>query len=404
MGARAGSPLELDKSPFARIPAPCVYFGACGGCSLQDLAYQDQLTLKHHRLTRALSAIAGMPSFMLAGLDDPWRYRNKAEFTFGQSDGRLVLGYHAARSYWRIVDLDDCLLLPPSAMRATRRLAALSADSGLPPYHPRTHQGFFRYLLVRASRHTGRVMLCLMTAPGPREPVERIAEAMRADEAVASFYWGVTGRLADIAVPERLELLWGEAHLEEQVGPFRVLLHPLSFLQPSLVQAERMYARMSEAAADFSDGIGWDLYCGLGLAGFYLAGRVRTVYAIDSEPHHLELAEANAARNGLRNVQFKTGKVESLLMDRRFWLQEARPDVVVVDPPRAGLHAAALASLLGARPRRIVYVSCNVQSLVRDLGGLLTGFPRYRVAAAEAYDMFPQTNHVEMLLVLDRQG
>ena len=402
MGARAGSLLEDEKSPFARVPAPCAYFGSCGGCSLQDLAYQDQLTLKHRRLTRALSPIAGMPPFTLAGLDDPWRYRNKAEFTFGLSEGRLVLGYHAARSYWRVVDLDDCLLLPAAAMRAVRRAAALAVESGLPPYHPRSHHGFFRYLLVRASRRTGRILLCLMTAPGAREPVERMAEAMRQDEAVAGFYWGVTGRLADVAVPETLELLWGQTHLEEQVGPFRMLLHPLSFLQPSLAQAERLYARMREAVADLSAGVGWDLYCGLGLAGFYLAGRMRTVHAIDSEAHHLDLAAANAARNGLTNIEFRTGKVESLLMDRRFWLQEARPDVVVVDPPRAGLHAAALASLLAARPRRIVYVSCNVQSLVRDLGGLLTGFPRYRIAAAEAYDMFPQTNHAEMLLVLER--
>ena len=402
MGVRSGSSLEIDKSPFPPIQARCGYFGSCGGCSLQDLAYPDQLKLKHRRLTRALSPVAGMPPFTLAGLDDPWRYRNKAEFTFGSDGGRLVLGYHAARSYWRVVDLDDCLLLPQAAMRAVRRVAALAADSGLPPYHPRTHQGFFRYLLVRASRHTGRVLLCLMTAPGAREPVERMAEAMRQDNAVASFYWGVTGRLADIAVPETLELLWGQAHLEEQVGPFRVLLHPLSFLQPSLAQAERMYARMGEAVGDLPAGVGWDLYCGLGLAGFYLAQRVRTVYAIDSEPHHLELAAVNAARNGLTNLEFKTGKVESLLMDRRFWLQEARPDVVVVDPPRAGLHAAALASVLAARPKRMVYVSCNVESLVRDLGALLTGFPRYRIAAADAYDMFPQTNHAEMLLILER--
>lgn len=396
--------LEQEKAPFGRIAAPCPVFGTCGGCSLQDCVYEDQLVLKRQRLIRAFASVDGMPAWELIGLEEPWRYRNKAEFTFGSADGTLTLGYHAARSYWRIVDLADCLLMPEGAMRAARLVLALAADTGLPAYHPRTHQGFFRYLLVRASRASGRLLLCLMTAPGPRESVERIAEAIRIQEpAVASCYWGVTARLADIAVPETLTLLWGEELLEERVGPFTVRLHPLSFLQTSLVQAERMYDRFCEAVEGFSDGIGWDLYCGIGLAGFYLARHVRKVYGVDSEPHHLKLASANASRNGVSNIEFQVGKVEHLLMDRRFWLQEAKPDVVVVDPPRAGLHPQALSSLLAARPRRIVYCSCNAQSLVRDLAVLLKSFPRYRILSAQAYDMFPQTNHVETLVVLERQ-
>jgi 23S rRNA (uracil1939-C5)-methyltransferase len=397
--------LREEKMPYARVGPPCPVFGACGGCSLQDLAYEDQLALKRQRLIRAFASLDGMPAWELIGLEEPWRYRNKAEFTFGSANGALTLGYHMARSYWRIVDLEDCLLMPEAAMRAARRVLALAAETGLPAYHPRTHQGFFRYLLVRVSRSTGRLLLCLMTAPGPRETIERIAGQLQAQEpAVASCYWGVTARLADIAVPETLTRLWGEELLEEQVGPFTVRLHPLSFLQPSLVQAERMYGRLREAVEGFSAGVGWDLYCGIGLAGFYLAGRMRKVYGVDSEPHHLALAAANAARNSVSNIEFKIGKVESLLMDRRFWLQEAKPDVVVVDPPRAGLHPQALSSLLAARPRRVISFSCNVQSLVRDLAVLLKSFPRYRLISAQAYDMFPQTNHVETLVVLERQG
>jgi len=395
--------LEQEKTPYARVSPPCPVFGTCGGCSLQDLAYEDQLALKRQRLARAFASLSGMPAWDLIGLEPPWRYRNKAEFTFGSADGTLTLGYHAARSFWRIVDLDDCLLMPEAAMRAARLVRSLAVDTGLSAYHPRTHEGFFRYLLVRASRATGRLLLCLMTAPGPRESVERMADAIRLQEpAVASCYWGVTARLADIAVPETLTRLWGEELFEERVGPFTVQLHPLSFLQPSLVQAERMYGRLGEAVEGFSDGIGWDLYCGIGLAGFYLAGKLRKVYGVDSEPHHLKLAEANAVRNGIANIEFKAGKVECLLMDRRFWLQEAKPDVAVVDPPRAGLHPQALSSLLAARPRRVVYISCNVQSLVRDLGVLLKSFPRYVLISAQAYDMFPQTNHVETLVVLER--
>ena len=126
------------------------------------------------------------------------------------------------------------------------------------------------------------------------------------------------------------------------------------------------------------------------------------VYGIDSEPHHLQLAAENAARNGLRNVEVRTGRVEEVLKDRRFWLQEAKPDVIVVDPPRAGLHPGALVSVLAARPQRIAYLSCNVSTLVRDLAALCARFPRYQLATVESFDMFPQTNHVEVLTVLER--
>ena len=134
----------------------------------------------------------------------------------------------------------------------------------------------------------------------------------------------------------------------------------------------------------------------------YLSTRARTVYAIDSEPHHVQRAAENAALNGLRNIEMRAGRVEDVLRDRRFWLQDAKPDAIVVDPPRAGLHPGALASMLSARPRRIAYLSCNVSTLVRDLAALCAGFPRYRLATVESFDMFPQTNHVEVLTVLER--
>lgn len=400
------SVLVQEKASYAKVEPPCVYFGTCGGCALQDLAYPDQLALKQARLSQALAGVEGFALPMdVEGLEDPWRYRNKAELTFGGSGGALTLGYHAAGSYWNIVDLHDCLLLPEPAARMLEDVRRLATDTGLPAYHPRTHQGVFRYLLVRSSHATGKVLLCLMTASHPDAcgAVERMGvELMRRHPHIASVYWGRTDKLADIAVPDELVLLGGDPYLEERVGPFQLELHPLSFLQPATVQADRMYRYLVGALPQQPADIAWDLYCGLGLIGLYLAGRFQKVYGIDVEPHHLELARRNASRNGLHNIEFRAGKVETLLMDRRFWLDEARPDAVVVDPPRAGLHPQAIASLLAARPATIAYCSCNVQSLARDLQLLLTGFPRYRVVEARAFDMFPQTNHVELLAILSR--
>lgn len=392
-----------DKAAFAKVDAPCPYFGSCGGCTLQDLAYADQLSLKRARLERLLEGV-WPHEVEINGLGEaPWRYRNKAEFTFGSEDGRITLGFHAAGSYWRVVDLQDCLLLPEPMSRVLSIVREAAQRSGAPVYSPRTHQGFWRFAVVRASRSTGKILVCLITAPGDRNLVEGMAEALAARHAdVASVYWGVSAKAADVAVPDELIRLRGEAGLDERVGPFSVHLPPLAFLQPTLAQAERLYARAIEWIDGAPGRTAWDLYCGVGLVGLYLSKRFGKVYGIDSEPSHIEAARLNAARNGLGNIEFHLGPAEDVLANKRFWLVDAKPDVIVVDPPRAGLHASALSSVLSARPKQIVYISCNPQALVRDLAILTAGFPKYRVARLAAFDFFPQTAHLETLTLLER--
>lgn len=395
--------LEREKSSYERVEPRCQYFGTCGGCSLQDLAYSDQLAVKQRRLESAFAALGTVPPFELVGMDDPWRYRNKAEFTFSGVDGQLALGYHAAGSFWRVVDLEDCLLLPVRVLPILRDLLALLRATRLPAYHPRTHQGVLRHVVVRISAATEDVALCLVTAPAIREVIERVADQLLPQHPqVTGFLWGVTNRLADVAQPESLEVIRGRAVVREHIGPFRLTLEPRSFLQPSSAQADRLYRALCEAIGTDERAIMWDLYCGVGTIALYLSRQSATVYAIDSEPRHGELAEQNANDNGATNIQVRIGRVEALLMDRRFWLGEAKPEVIVVDPPRAGMQTQALSSILAARPRTLAYISCNAQSLVRDLAVLQSSFPRYRLRHVAAFDMFPQTNHVETLAILQR--
>ncbi|HEX9780045.1 MAG TPA: 23S rRNA (uracil(1939)-C(5))-methyltransferase RlmD [bacterium] len=403
MKQAARKQLEREKAAFPKVTPPCPYVGACGGCTLQDLALLDQLAIKRGWVERALAPFSPPQPVEIVPLEDPWRYRNKAEFTFGDAAGALTLGYHRSGSYWRIVDIDDCLLLPEAACRIARTLLELAAQTGQAAYHATSHQGFFRYLLLRASHATGRVLVCLMTSSGPRDIAERLGrELARRHPDVAGFSWGVTDKLADIAVPDSLVHIAGAERLEERIGPFEIELSPFSFLQPSVVQADRIYQRLRRACEPAGRGTAWDLYCGLGLISFYLAGTFAKVYGIDTEPHNIELARQNAAKNGVRNAEFRVGKAEELLMERRFWLQEARPDLIVIDPPRAGLHPHVVSTLLAARPARLAYLSCNLQSLARDLALLGSGYPRYRIAEVAAFDMFPQTSHLETLVILDR--
>ncbi len=392
-----------EKEAFTKVEAPCPYFGTCGGCSLQDLAYADQIALKHQWLLRSVGELDPTLPVEVVPLDDPWRYRNKAELTFSESQQHLTLGYHAARSFWRIVDIEDCLLLPEAMSAVLRDVRGLAQRTGLPAYNPRTHHGFFRYLTLRFSHATGKLLVCLMTTQGTRSVIEDMAdELIRRHPEMTSFYWGINQKVADVAIPDELFLLRGHPYLEDRIGPFAIQLHPLNFLQPTPLQAEWMYARLVELVSSVPSGIAWDLYCGIGLIAFYLASKYRTVYGIDVDAHNLQMAHLNARQNAITNVQFHLGRTEELLANKRFWLSEAKPDVVVVDPPRSGLHHRVTGALLAARPKQIVYLSCNLQALTRDLKLLVSGFPRYRLCQAVAFDLFPHTNHLEVLTLLER--
>lgn len=391
---------SADGGP-RQVVGPCPAFGDCGGCTLQDLAYPEQLARKRARLVRALAALDAPPTVPpLVPLDEPWRYRGKAELSFRARDGRLLLGFHAAGSFARVVDLPDCLLLPEAVNRVILTVRALAAASGLPAHEPRAHRGVLRHLIVRHSRATGRIVAVFVTAPVSRAPLAAMAEALRRAHAdVDGVGWGVTDAVADAALPERVEPLSGTMDVEERIGPFRVRVPPLGFLQSSVEQAERIYADVAEGARGARTA--WDLYCGLGLVSLYLSRSVERVLAVDVAGEQVARAREHAAAHGLRNVECHQGLVEDVLGERRFWMG-TRPDVVVVDPPRAGLQARAFAGILAARPHRVAYVSCNPEALARDLAAFAHGYPSYRVSGVTGYDMFPQTGHLETLAWLER--
>ena len=383
----------------AKTAAPCPAFGDCGGCALQDVAYDAQLQMKRAGLQAALQGF-GVTVPPIIPAEEPWRYRGKAELTFSEQEGRLLLGFHAARSFARIVDLPDCLLLPETANRVVVSLRELAAATGLPAYHPRTRQGVWRHAVVRESRATGQVVVVLVTTTTLRAPLAALAEALsRRHPEVAGVCWGIGDAAADAVLPERLDTLAGVPELEERVGAFRLRVPPLGFVQASIEQAERIYAAVAEGAAGAA--AAWDLYCGLGAVSLYLSGVVQRVYGVEVSEEQVARAREHAHAHGIANAEFHLGPAEDVLADRRFWMA-TRPDVVVVDPPRVGLHPRALAGVLAARPRRLAYVSCNPAALARDAQLLANGYPAYRLASVAGYDMFPQTRHLEALAWFER--
>lgn len=391
--------LRTAKATFPRITPRCQYVGTCGGCNLQDLAYEHQLALKQRGLAQVFGPF-GVNAVPLVPLEEPWRYRNKLELSFGRSAETPVLGLHAAGSFWKVVDIEDCWLVPEPFARVAATVRETARRSGLPTYDAKRHHGFWRHAILRYSRATQQLLVCIITSAGPRQPLDDLAAALaRAHPDVATLYWGVNDRLADVASSEALTLIAGPPYLRERIGPFIADLHPLNFLQPSLTQAERLYETLAGWVQARAVAQAWDLYAGIGCIGLYLSRVASSVVCLESEAPNVELLRHNAQLNAVTNLTAHQGQVESSL---RYLEGLPAPDCIVVDPPRAGLHKYALRTLVSVQPRCFVYVSCNLATLAPNLRALLAHWPAYRIAAVHAFDLFPQTTHVETLVLLER--
>ncbi len=389
-----------------RVIPRCRHFGPCGGCALQDLNYSAQVESKSKILSSVLEEQLGkglLPPLQISSMEDPWGHRSKMEFTFGQDADRVTLGLHQRASFQRIVDIAQCEIAPPQMSELLRAIKEVAGNFPLKSYNPKTHQGFWRYAVIRASRHTGELMLVLMTNEGPREPVESMAQLLsRAVPALKSIYWGITAKVSDVAHPDRLDLLFGSQFLEDRVGSVRYAFGPSNFIQPNHALVGKVYESIRKNAALTGREAVYDLYCGMGLISLYLAGSAERVYGVESEQENVASAERNAAMNGISNALFLCGRVEELLKGRALFKVGPPPDLIVLDPPRAGLHKDVVGPLLGARAPRLVYLSCNPVSLGRDLKVLLERDPSYQIEFIQMFDFFPHTVHQEVLVLLTR--
>jgi 23S rRNA (uracil1939-C5)-methyltransferase len=408
--AVALSTLERD----ARAVAPeCRHFGPCGGCALQDLAYTEQLVGKRALIEQSFARHGGLPEGVVVepvlGAERTGRYRNKMEFTFGNrrwiapeepqgaADG-FALGLHAAGLWQKVIDIEGCAIqseVGDAILRAARELALAL---GLEPWDVRTHEGLLRHLVVRVSGTTGEVLANLVTS---REEPERLAPFIRGllerVPAISSFVQTINSRAAAVASGEREIVHHGPGWIREMLLGVEFRVSAQSFFQTNSAQAARLFELVLAEATPRGDELCWDLYCGTGTIALLLARRARAVVGFELAASAVADARENAARNGIANARFVPGDV---LATTRLELE--RPDVVVVDPPRAGLHKDLLAPLSACGARRIVYVACKHGSVARD-AALLAPLG-WRVARVQPVDLFPHTPHVECVATFERAG
>lgn len=393
-----------------RISPPCPYFGYCGGCQWQHAKYECQLSYKKNHVVDAMARIGmlpGVPVREVLPSVERYAYRNKMEFSFSrrrwylpeemermQANEGFALGLHVPGTFDKVLDVDACLLQPEPGNQILRVVKGFARESGMPAYEFRTHEGFWRFLTVRHSGHFDAWMVNVITSQENRPLLEALAtEILARFEHEVTVVNNITARKASVAVGDREILLRGGGTIQDRLGPYVFQISANSFFQTNSLTAEKLYAQVVDYAELKGSELVLDLYSGTGTIPLFLSGFTgNEVLGMEINERAVQDAERNCRANGISNCRFVTGDIREVLSSSRL-----RPDVIIIDPPRSGMHKDVLSRVLEMAPRRIVYVSCNPSTLARDLAAMAQD---YEVAELQPVDMFPHTYHVEVVAKL----
>jgi 23S rRNA (uracil1939-C5)-methyltransferase len=384
-----------------RVEAPCRHYPACGGCRFQDLAYDAQVATKEQWVRDSLQRLAGLPEPPLEPIlpaASQFHYRNKMEYSFAQLEDGPTLGLHRAGRWDEVLEIEKCWLTTDVGNAIRNRVRDWAREENLAAYDQESHEGYLRHLVVREGRNTGQVLIQLVTSRGERFDRERLIEVLTEFPEVRSIHWSVNRGVAEVTnLPT--EVLWGEDAIEEEIDGLRFRVRPNAFLQTNTEMAAQLYGIAREYAALTGGETVYDLYCGIGTIGLSMAAKALTVWGIEISEESVACAIENQELNAIGNAAFFAGNVGEVVAELRD--RAGDPDVVVVDPPRAGLAGKALRRLGEIGAPRLVYVSCNPTTLAGDVKRLADDYG-YRLVKARPVDMFPHTPHVECVSLLER--
>lgn len=404
-----------------RCPAPCPSFGKCGGCVWQNLDYGVQLHYKARQVCESLKHLGGLRDFESApiiGMADPWHYRNRADFSVGMTPEGTVVGFRPPGRWDSVLPLSECYLLNPAIERVRATVETWLRENELPGWDPRSNTGYVRHLLVRSAQVGREVVVSLVTAPGTLDNTDGLVDRLQsAHPEVVGILHAVNGGRAEISSGLESRLLWGRSHLLESAARIKIKISIDAFFQTNSLMAHALYELVAHEAGLGNDQpmfvtpesgrpagpVIWDLYSGVGSIALSLARRAGAILGIEFVPAAVRDAQENACLNNIANAHFLEGDVPKILREvadgsRRLPENLERPDVLIVDPPRAGLSKKAISRIGEVGAPRIVYVSCNPSTMAPNIAQL--GEYGYRLKRVTPVDMFPQTPHVEAVGLL----
>ncbi|AKL96250.1 23S rRNA (uracil-5-)-methyltransferase RumA [Clostridium aceticum] len=393
----------LENSPL-EDQSPCQHFGNCGGCFQQTVAYEEQLLLKEKQVKRLFEefAIKNYTWLGIEGSPTAFDYRNKMEFSFGDEEkgGPLTLGMHKRGRHYDIVTVDACLIMDEDFRKLLTTILDYFKEKGLSYYNTRRHEGYLRHLVIRKAHFTGEILINLVTTTQSQINIQDLVEKLLALElrgGIVGFLHTFNDNLADIVQSDKTDILYGRDYVVEELLGLKFKISAFSFFQTNSQGAEKLYSIVRDFVGEAKGQVVFDLYCGTGTIGQIVAPNAEKVVGIEIIEEAVEAARENANSNNLNNCSFIAGDVKEEVKK----LKE-KPDIIIIDPPRAGIHPQALKDIISFDAEKIVYVSCNPKTLVRDLVELEAS--GYQVDKAQLMDMFPHTPHVETVVLLSRKN
>lgn len=398
--ARLVRVLEASKD---RTEPKCSVARACGGCQLQFLTYEKQLEFKKNKVVGNLERIGGFSDISVEkvmGMENPWRYRNKAQFPVGKDkEGNLITGFYAGRTH-SIIPNTNCYLGVEVNEEILNAVLDYMRENHVEPYDEVTGKGLVRHILIRYGFKTKEIMVCIIINGRKIPNAAGLVEKLKDISGMTSITLNVNTKRNNVILGNEILLLWGKDYITDYIGEVKYQISPLSFYQVNPVQTEKLYGTALEYAGLTGKEIVWDLYCGIGTISLFLAQKAQKVYGVEIVPAAIEDARKNAELNGIDNAEFFVGKAEEVL-PAKYKEDGVYADVIVVDPPRKGCDGALIETMLSMKPERIVYVSCDSATLARDLKVLCE--KEYQVEKVAVCDMFPGSVHVETVVLLGRK-
>jgi len=403
--------LEVIEASPNRIIAPCPYSDYCGGCTWQCIEYEKQLEYKHAFVEDLLNHIGKATNFQVhQPLPSPqiFGYRNKMEFSFSdkrwllpkerdekKNNNNFALGLHVPGTFDKIIDIEGCLLQKEKGNEILREAKRFISDSGIPVYGLRTHQGFWRYLMLRHSYFFDEWMVNIITSEQRDAPIQALASILKDRfKEIASIVNNINTRKGGTAVGERERIFVGERNIKDKIGPFTFEISANSFFQTNTPMAERLYESVKSFASLTGKETILDLYSGIGTVSIFLASQATRIIGVDISNAAIADAKRNCKLNGIENCEFLCGDVKMFLS--QFNIQ---PDLLITDPPRVGMQRGVIDQILKLLPGRIIYISCNPSTLARDIALLKEV---YKLEEVQPIDLFPNTYHIESVARLER--
>lgn len=394
---------EILEDVDYKVEPKCPVFEMCGGCSHQFISYEKQLEFKKEQVLK-LFENAGIDGFEFLGIEgspEEWEYRNKMEFSFGDMEkgGELCLGMHMKGKSFGIVTADECQIVDEDFRIALKVVLDYFRKKGLPKYRIMSHEGYLRNLVIRKGKNTGELLISLVTTSQIDFDMTEIAAKLKNlsyKGELKGILHIINDSLSDVVQADRIEVLYGEDYIIDELLGLKFKISPFSFFQTNSKGAEKLYSIVRDFMGDAKSKVVFDLYCGTGTIGQIAAHNAKQVVGIELIEEAVEAANENAKLNGLDNCEFIAGDVAKVIKNVK-----VKPDIIILDPPRPGVHPEALKYVIEFNAKDLIYVSCNPKTLVTDLKILIEA--GYKIEKVIAKDMFPHTPHVETVVLMSRK-